>query len=414
MKIKWFLVFFICLNHCNIELKAQRFIFGEEIQHSNPGINIYPYFPDGHITFGKYGQDKFFKVWAGFDSYITIGKNYFSQNEILCKAISKGDSGSFDNGGAWLYSVFPLDSLHWLGYYHAEDHQFPGYSNPNKIAWKSIARCESFDGGKTWIKDKQIITSNESKPNIPSWGGSADYTVVYHKELKSWFVYFVVPDGIGMARSEDSLGRVGTWYKWNQGNFSEPGIGGRATPLDFSKDFRRGGNPSIIYFKKLQKWVMVYHDWELRGIYITFSNDLINWEFPRLLIRNENVKSKFWYPNLIGEENDVVADSNLYLSYAYFSDKNSSYRKYITKKLIWVEENSQNQVAVNRLLLVDTSMVSVSAYNMLGQKVATVYQNEKLLPGEYSIPIELLRTKGIVIIKIKVDDVEKTYKIIKD
>ena len=411
MKIRTFLVWIIWI--LTTDLKSQNFVFGEKKYISNPGISIFPYFPDGHITYGNLDINRTFKVWAGSTSYITVGSSYFNQDSIWGDGLRRGDSFEFDNGGAWLYSVFPIDSTYWLGFYHAEDHVFPGFTNREQIAWKSIAQCVSFDRGRTWQKKGQIITTDQIKPQKPTWGGHADFTVVRDTQFNRWIAYYVVPEGLGVAISEDTFARVGTWRKYYKGSFSEPGIGGKASALDFSRDFRSGGNPSIIYSKKMGKWIMVYHDWNLRGIYLTQSNDLINWDFPILLIKNTSSVGKIWYPNLIGENNDVYSDSVLWISYAEFSNNTLPERKYVTRTLVFIEESTENQVFVNRMLLVDSAEVTISIYHSNGQLIDTWYNRRFLGPGEYDFPWKEFKKTGVFILSTEINQVKKTFKVVR-
>ncbi len=392
---------------------SQSFVFGEKKYISNPGISIFPYFPDGHISYGRLDANRYYKVWAGSTSYITVGNSYFNQDSIWGQGLKRGDSADFDNGGAWLYSVFILDSNYWLGFYHAEDHLFPGFANREQIAWKSIAQCVSFDRGRTWEKRGQIITTDQIKPNKPTWGGHADFTVVRDSQNKRWIAYFVVPEGLGMAISEDSFARAGTWKKHYNGSFTEPGIGGMASALNFSKDFRRGGNPSIIYSKKWNKWIMVYHDWNLRGIYLTTSMDLINWDFPILLVENNSLIGKIWYPNLVGENSDMHSDSILWLSYAEFPNNAIPERKYITRKLVFIDESAENQVFVNRMLLVDSSIVTIKIYSSSGLLTETWYDKVHLGPGEYDFPWKEFKRTGVFILSTEINQVKKTFKVVR-
>ena len=52
--------------------------------------------------------------------------------------IANGPPGSYDNGGAWLYDVFRISGDNLVGFYHAEDREWPGQFNPNNAVWKSI------------------------------------------------------------------------------------------------------------------------------------------------------------------------------------------------------------------------------------------------------------------------------------
>ena len=82
----------------------------------------------------------------------------------------------------------------------------------------------------------------------------------------------------------------GNWKKYFQGDFTEPGLGGRETPIiDLYASGHTGaryGRPT--YSKSLGKYVMVFtvnqaKEWEdglppqISGIYLALSEDLIKW-----------------------------------------------------------------------------------------------------------------------------------------
>jgi len=88
------------------------------------GIPVYPWFPDGHITFLPEGNS-YQMYWAGSSSYRSMGPTVSSQvrNPPTASALTKGAStNDFDNGGARLMSVFRQSGNNLIGFYHGEDH----------------------------------------------------------------------------------------------------------------------------------------------------------------------------------------------------------------------------------------------------------------------------------------------------
>ena len=371
----------------------------------NPGVPIYPGFPDGHISYKSLGANQYFHVWAGYDSYITSGSDVLHQDSIWGCVLTKGLPGSYDNGGAWLYSVFNLDSSHWIGFYHAEDHEFPGYDNQQKIAWKSAAQCESFDGGKTWVKNGQILTSWLNKPNAPEWGGTGDFSVIRDSLNNRWLAYYVCPDGIGVAQSLDVFGSPGTWFKLYKDSFCEPGIGGKGSSLSFSKGKKTGGNPSLIYFKPLKTWFLVYHDWNEKGIYYTYSFDLVHWEDASLLIENPGKPQRTWYPTLMSSTSDAYSNGDLFLAFAQWDDVSMPYRNYYIAPV-----NVQGlslplidpiaSLTSSSLVLTDTSCISLVLYDSEGKNTHTFFQDQILVPGKYELELQKYTSKGFYYLRL--------------
>jgi hypothetical protein len=379
--------------------KAQLLTVSAPQQVPNPGVPIYPGFPDGHITYKSMGNNQYFHVWAGYDSYITSGTDILHQDSIWGCVLTKGPQGSYDNGGAWLYSVFNLDSNHWIGFYHAEDHEFPGYENLQKIAWKSAAQCESFDGGKTWVKNGQILTSWLEKPNAPEWGGTGDFSVVRDSLNNRWLAYYVCPDGIGVAQSLDAYGKPGSWFKLYKDIFCEPGIGGEGSSLPFSKGKKAGGNPSIMYFKPLKTWFLVYHDWNDGGIYYSYSFDLIHWADAYLLIENPGKPQRTWYPTLMSSSSDSYSNGDLFLAFAQWDDISFPYRNYfiapvnvlgLTLPII----DQDASITSSALVLTETSCISLILYDSEGKNTHTFYQDQTLPSGNYELELHKYTSKG--------------------
>ena len=164
---------------------------GEPVTVANPkpGVPIYPWFPDGHITVlpDKAGLQMY---WAGSASYRTVGAAVDTMRLSPAKPIrAKGEPATaFDTGGAWLYSVVAVSNADYIGFYHAEDHQWHPGRSAEGVAWKSVALCTSGDGGATWSKKGQILTSARQKPDLPAWGGCGDHCVVFDKGR--WFCFF--------------------------------------------------------------------------------------------------------------------------------------------------------------------------------------------------------------------------------
>jgi len=410
------LIAFFAVGSCQI--MGQEFKIGNSQIVGNPGIPIYPGFPDGHISFIKKMDGSMVQIWAGYDSYISSGPTFLQQDSVWGCKLTKGVENSFDNGGAWLYSVHPLDANRWIGFYHAEDHVFGNYVNNEKIAWKSAAQCISLDGGNSWTKNGQIITTWESKPDKPTWGGTGDFSVVRDSLHNRWVAFFVCPDGIGMAESFDEYGAPGTWMKFYKGTFCEKGMGGKGSAIDCTKGKKAGGNPSVIYHIPTKKWLMVYHDWNEKGIYLTTSEDLTHWEEATLILKNPGSPQKIWYPTLFSDNSDKVCNDELYLAYAQWDDVSLPYRNFkfapvYYSSLSTPAFNSNSLLSTSDLVLSDTLSVTLQLYDLTGKCVHNFYTSTMLTPGCYPIDANPYIQKGIFILRAQLNDKIQSVKIIK-
>ncbi|MBX0330169.1 hypothetical protein K2Z83_21095 [Oscillochloris sp. ZM17-4] len=144
--------------------------------------------------------------------------------------IEGGTGMTFDSCGAWLNSVWQDGAL-IRGWYHAET----ACNYPE--THKSVAYAESYDGGQTFLKpnypNNQVITSpaTYTDPNADDEGDQhviqiGDYLYLYFLSTHqpSW--------QIGVARSSVAdKGVPGTWQKYNNGAFTQAGLGGESSPI---------------------------------------------------------------------------------------------------------------------------------------------------------------------------------------
>ena len=146
-----------------------------------------------------------------------------------------------------------------------------------------------------------------------------------------------------MAVSYDVEGKPGTWYKYYNGEFDQPGLGGESSPIPGLQS-KPGGNPSVHYNSYLERFVMVWHSWVSTSIYISTSTDGIVWEQPELLEPVSGTGRRAWYPTIIGKS-DTEAGKIARLYYADIAPGFAS-RDFVSKALVFdTEEEYQPQTA---------------------------------------------------------------------
>ena len=307
-------------------------------------VPIYPWFPDGHIAVvAEPNQAEYHMYWSGHESYRTLGAYPFPefQHTLFPEEPVFGgrlNTERWDNGGSWLMSIFRQEEDTLVGFYHAEDHWVVA-TNPSGVAWKSIARTTSSDNGFSWSEGVQIITSSATKPASPTWGGAGDNCVIWDHLNNRWLCYYQ-EHWLMMAVSYDPAGRPGTWYKYYNGEFNQPGLGGFSSSIPGLASVP-GGNPSVHYNSYLQRFVMVWHSWVSLSIYISTSTDGVVWEEPRLLEPN-SAPRRAWYPTIIGAS-DTEAGKIARLYYADIAGGFTS-RDFVSKALAFdLEEDYRPQ-----------------------------------------------------------------------
>jgi len=316
------------------------------VRDASPGVPIYPWFPDGHITIFS-STNGMQMYWPGSSSYRTTGLSLDDMHLTPAEPLITrgGAKDDFDNGGAWLMSVIPLSDSHVIGFYHAEDHEWESGRSQDGVAWKSIAHCSSRDGGASWKKTGQIITSAHEKPRSPAWGGCGDHCVVFDKTTSRWFCFFQ-EHFICSAVSEDPHAMPGTWKKWDGTGFRNRGLGGKSSPIENLKS-RPGGNPSVHFNTYLKAWFMVWHTWDGHIVYAS-SSDLVNWMPPVDLIKSKK-DEKTWYPTVIGTS-DTLAGQEAVLYYAYWPNKEHWQRRFLRRSIRFtLDGRAEPSPAVNVL-----------------------------------------------------------------
>ncbi len=301
-------------------------------------VPVYRWFPDGHISVIHDARadsgSRYIMFWSEFENYRSVGPTPFPEDQIRLEPENavfgkRGNWDGFNNGGSWLNSVFRQSDTDLIGFYHAEDHWYPG--NKDYIAWKSTGLATSADNGKSWTDLGQIITSSTPKPASPEWGGSGDCCVIWHETDQRWICYFQ-NHNIRMAISGDPEGKPGTWYKYYQGSFSENGLGGQSTPLAGLSEVP-GSNPSVHYNTFLKLWILVYHGWNPPCLYIASSTDGYFWLEPQILATGSQ-GGRAWYPTIIGDS-DVKAGEKARLYYADFTADGGS-RNFVSREIRFV------------------------------------------------------------------------------
>lgn len=289
------------------------------------------YWPDGKLNLVK-NNTTWELFWGEAVSIKTTSttpwpENHYSSLKASNVVFGKGITPieNFNEDGSWFIGVFPLNETgRYIGFFHAESHW------PNTdTAHKSIGVTYSNDYGKTWEAGEPIILDKNPKPSSPSWSGLGDGCVIKidNNPNYKWICYYQgkISSGanvICMAASNDDEAKAGTWKKWNGNKFSIEArnmnstnyTGGQNYPIE-NLQSKGGANPSVMWNTFLNQWVMVYHGWDPRVVYISYSNDAINWSYPYKVIGSAS--DPIWYPNLISSQGDKIGgqDVRLYFSY---------------------------------------------------------------------------------------------------
>jgi hypothetical protein len=241
-----------------------------------------------------------------------------------------GGKGSPDNGYAGVSGAVAVGATTYA-VYHGEDQEgLPKLAGSDGIPGfhASVGLAATTDGGRSFTKLGLAVTSAKAK-GWQAYPGQADSGAGEPWILRShdgawWYLYYTEHsrvDGRGvqicMARAPASAPPApGVFRKLYQGGFTEPGLGGRDTPLLNAQAFDQGESlaPQVVYSPALGLYVMVFNldVWKefvekkgLRrsGVYLATSKDGVRWSRPEPLLIDWSVaqvgQSVTWHPAIV-------------------------------------------------------------------------------------------------------------------
>ncbi len=226
------------------------------------------------------------------------------------------------NGGRWIECTWKAEDGTLYGWYHLE----PGGLCPGTgLTAPRIGAVRSADNGARWT-DLGVVL--EARPNTLRCdttnfyfaGGNGDFSIM--RDASGEYLYFLIgtyagapaEQGVAMARMRwaDRDAPVGKVFKWHEGCWEEPGLGGRVTPfLPVARDWHLPDvdafwGPSVHYNSHLGQYVMLLNravdrHWKQEGVYISFNRHLEDprgWSAPRKILDGPGADR--WYPQVLG------------------------------------------------------------------------------------------------------------------
>jgi hypothetical protein len=233
------------------------------------------------------------------------------------------DTDSVTNGGRWLEATQKLRDGTLYGWYHNEPE---GLCVGERLTEPRIGAMKSFDDGAHWI-DLGIVleapagTRDCAAENGYFAGGYGDFSVILEQSETYFYFFFssYVSDstqqGIDVARMaySDRDQPVDRVWKWHDGGWDQPGVGGSATPIfranrswKYSDPDSLWG-PAVHFNTYLQAYVMLLDrttegtgNWRSEGNYITYNSTLSDpesWSIPEKIVEGGS-----WYPEVFGTD----------------------------------------------------------------------------------------------------------------
>lgn len=231
-------------------------------------------------------------------------------------------TGELRNKAIWIESVWVDKDGTLFGWYH---HEPVGLYPDSTLTVPMIGAVVSYDGGLT-VHDLGIVLESGDEPDPDAangffTGGNGDVSVVLDRERRFFYFYFTNyggPDdtqGVSVARLafDDRFRPAGKVRKYFEGSWSEPGLGGRSSPiLGTSRAWRHGDpdsfwGPSVHWNSYLGCFVMLVNraqgepGWSQEGVYISYSSDPARWSVPKRILDRDDIPAwTSFYPQVMG------------------------------------------------------------------------------------------------------------------
>ena len=218
-----------------------------------------------------------------------------------------------DHFPMWIESVWTDAEGTLYAWYHFER---TAVCAESELHSPEIGALVSRDGGKSFTDLGIVLKSGDaddcSSRNGYFAGGHGDFSVIPSRDGRYFYFLFDnyagLSQGVAMARmaAEDIASPAGNVWKWYDGGWSEPGLGGKVTPTFpatvnwQAEDADAFWGPSVHWNTHLEKYVVVMNrscctsGWPQAGIYLAMSADLDNpgaWTKPSKILDNGD-----WYP----------------------------------------------------------------------------------------------------------------------
>ncbi len=235
-----------------------------------------------------------------------------------------------DHFPMWIEAAWQDEDGTIYAWYH---HERSGVCPGDELVVPQIGALVSYDGGRTFQDLGLVLTSGDLPDCTAQNGffaaGHGDFSVLLDRDGRYFYFLFgnyggdADSQGIGIARMafEDRRNPAGAVWKFFNGSWNEPGLGGRLTPIfPVARAWQRSDTnafwgPSVHWNTYLECYVMLLNHaccepgWPAAGVYVSFNRDIGDpwgWSNPTKLMN----KPQGYYPQVVGllpGESDTLA-----------------------------------------------------------------------------------------------------------
>jgi hypothetical protein len=245
------------------------------------------------------------------------------------RRLDRDQPGNF----GWFAGIHDLGNGQVLAFIHTEESVVARGDQGRRGVYFRFGLALSGDGGRHWKWLGYIMEPNAS---FRDWytGAKGNLNVGYANVIvhDGWFRLYYrdnrvvgdrLEDGVAVmrARVDDVVrsaqaGRVGVWHKYHEGDWREPGLGGRFTPLNIPTRGLMHGDAAYNTF--LGRFIIVtrgskWEDVRQSEIQLTTSVDGLVWSDWQILFQDPHLND---YPTIVstGDDNEITGQE----FYVYF------------------------------------------------------------------------------------------------
>jgi len=226
-----------------------------------------------------------------------------------------------------------------LAFYHAEDQEgLTSVGNGIPGFYARVALAVSRDDGATFEKRGPILSGQWPKdPRGPGDQGVGEPWVMAEPTGRFLYAFYTSHERVNGRGVQICLARCplaealkpDAWRKYYDGDFTEPGLGGRDTPvLTSGQPFADALFPQVVFVAGLRRFVMIFcvNAWregdrpERSGLYAAFSDDGVTWpreqvqQIWRVPVIARIGGEVAWHPTFVP---DGTGDAHGWLYYGY-------------------------------------------------------------------------------------------------
>lgn len=271
--------------------------------------------PDGHITFLR--ENGQLRMWAPINGgTVELATTNFLDVHAMTTPAEETfwpRGNGFDSEYAGGSKVLRLPNGDLAMIYHGEHHPCTG-----DRAEVNVGLAISGDDGATWQRRGKILSASPydfESCDERQFFGAGSFSGVVSPDGKFLYLYHHIwhPEQscyITVSRSEIASGLgPGTWWRYYQGAWSQPGLGGLGSDMwgePPGQDNCMAGVPSVSWNPTYKMWLAVFVTF--KGFAYASSPDGLNWSRARMFMRGVTLvapeslidhEKYIYYPSLI-------------------------------------------------------------------------------------------------------------------